>query len=357
MIEARGLTKTYQARSGVVQALDGVDLTIPDGEITAVVGHSGAGKTTFGRCVNLLERPTGGSLAIDGIDVEHLTNRERIATAQSIGTVFQGSRLLMRRTALENVMFPLGLAGLPRPIRRRRAEELLERVGLADKRDAYPRQLSGGQAQRVGIARALALSPGVLISDEATSGLDPATTDSILALIRSINAEDALTVVLITHEMDVVRAIADRVVLMESGRVVEQGRVDDLLVDPDSRLGAHLLPLRAGGTVRSGLAVFSVTYQRLDVPADWLVTASELLGAPLSLLAGSVEQLSGGSVGRLTIGVPEAVAGRAAVVLGGLGLRADHFIPAEHPAAATPPAGPAAPVAGRADRERVLVAR
>lgn len=320
-IEARALTKEFTTRTTrVVTALDSVDLEIPTGSITAVVGHSGAGKTTLGRCINLLERPSGGALLIDGVDVAQLSGRDRIAMAQSMGTIFQGSRLLLRRTALQNVMFPLELAGVPRTQRQRRAEELLARVGLADKTDTYPRQLSGGQAQRVGIARALALSPRVLISDEATSGLDPETTESILHLIREINTDDGLTVVLITHEMDVVRGIAERVVLMEAGRVVEQGRVDTLLVSPGSRLGQHLLPSRPARARHDEQVVLSVSYRRLDVPDDWLVTASQRLGAPIAILAGSVEQLPGGTAGRLTIGVPTAVVSRARAELEGLGI-------------------------------------
>lgn len=255
---------------------------------------------------------------------------------------------MMRRTALQNVMFPLELAGIPRVRRQRRAEELLERVGLAEKRDTYPRQLSGGQAQRVGIARALALSPRVLISDEATSGLDPDTTDSILRLIREINADDGLTAVLITHEMDVVRGVAERVVLMEAGRVVEQGRVDTLLVSPGSRLGRHLLPSRPARARQEEQVVLSVSYRRLDVPDDWLVTASQRLGAPIAILAGSVEQLPGGTAGRLTIGVPAAVVSRARSELEGLGIAVREPQPGRREADGDPV---------RPTDEKVLVAR
>lgn len=322
-IEARGLSKTFHGRAGVTHALVDVDLTIPTAEITAIVGHSGAGKTTFGRCVNLLERPTSGLVLIDGRNVWDLTKRERIATARTLGTIFQGSRLLRRRTALGNVLFPLELAGVPRDERVVRARRLLARVGLREKEDAYPSELSGGQAQRVGIARALALEPRVLISDEATSGLDPTSTESILELIKGIHADDGLTVVLITHEMDVVRALADRAVLFDGGRVVEQDTVGRLLADPASRLGRDLLPTRGARPRTADEAVFLVTYASGDVPADWIVAASAALGAPISVLSGSIEQLSTGSAGRLTITVPRHVAGRVPAALRRWGLTAD----------------------------------
>lgn len=321
IVQASALSKWYDTRVGAVHALREVDLTVPHGQITAVIGHSGAGKTTFGRCVNLLEAPSTGRLTLDGTDPWASSRAERIALLRRMGTVFQGSRLLTRRTALENVAYPLELAGVRRATRLKKAAELLDRVSLADKLDAYPRQLSGGQAQRVGIARALALGPELLVLDEATSGLDPATTAAILALLGRLHRDDDLTVVLITHEMEVVRALADWAVLLDRGRVVEQGAVADLVLRPGSRLGRDLLP-DPHVPVVVGQRTFTVTYRRPDVRADWLVVASTALGAPLSLLSGTVDRLAGGTAGRLTVAAPDAVADRVPGELRALGLDA-----------------------------------
>ncbi|ACZ29771.1 ABC transporter related protein [Xylanimonas cellulosilytica DSM 15894] len=320
-IEARGLVRSFRTPRGVVHALRGVDLTIPSGSITAVVGHSGAGKTTFGRCVNLLQRPDEGTLTLDGVDVWARSARDRRELTRTIGTIFQGSRLLRRRTAWENVAFPLELAGVAKVERRARALELLDRVGLSDKRDAYPSELSGGQAQRVGIARALSLAPRVLVSDEATSGLDPASTEAILGLIRDIHDDEGLTVVLITHEMEVVRAIADRAALLEDGRTSEEGPVADLLVDHGSRLGRALLPFPSSLADDAGRVQFVVTYRHGEVPGDWIVRASQALDESVELVAASVERRDAGrAFGRATIALPAEVAARVPAVLDALGL-------------------------------------
>jgi D-methionine transport system ATP-binding protein len=238
-IQIRGLRKVFP--NGVV-ALDGVDLDVAPGEILGVVGRSGTGKSTLIRCVNRLEEPTAGSIAINGEDVTRMRGAQLRATRRQIGMIFQQFNLLTSRTAIENVTLPLEIAGIGRAERRRRALELLDLVGLADRAGSYPAQLSGGQKQRVGIARALASEPSVLLSDEATSALDAETTGSVLELLRRINAELGLTVLLITHEMDVVRRVCDSVALLDAGRVVESGPLGEVVARPGSRLAGGLLP-------------------------------------------------------------------------------------------------------------------
>ena len=239
MLEISGLRKVFP--NGVV-ALDGVDLVVPRGEIVGVVGRSGTGKSTLIRCVNRLEEPTAGTISLEGEDITRMRGPQLRAARRRIGMIFQQFNLLTSRTAAENVALPLEIAGVARAERRRRAHELLDLVGLGDRTDSHPAQLSGGQKQRVGIARALASEPSLLLSDEATSALDAETTNSVLDLLRRINAELGLTVLLITHEMDVVRRACDSVALLDAGRVVEHGPLGDVVARRDSRLASGLLP-------------------------------------------------------------------------------------------------------------------
>jgi len=226
--------------------LDNVSLQIADGSIFGIVGRSGAGKSTLLRCLNLLERPTSGRILMDGQDLTRLTDKALRQQRQRIGMIFQGFNLLHSRNVADNVAVPLEIAGLPKAERAVRVEELLALVGLSDKAAAFPAQLSGGQKQRVGIARALAARPAYLLSDEATSALDPETTASILALLRDINRQLGVTIVLITHELDVVKAICDSAVSLAAGRVVESGTLLQLQADPSSRLGRSLAPSLQG---------------------------------------------------------------------------------------------------------------
>lgn len=234
MIELRHLSKTYPSsgKNPAVKALEDVNLTIEDGEIFGIIGLSGAGKSTLVRCVNLLERPTAGRVLIDGLDFAALPPRQVRKERQKIGMIFQQFNLLWSRTVAGNVAFPLEIAGVPTDECRERVAELLELVGLGEKKEAYPAQLSGGQKQRVGIARALANHPRVLLSDEATSALDPETTSSILALLKKINQELGLTVVIITHEMAVIKEICDRVAVIDDSRIVETGTTLELFTSP-----------------------------------------------------------------------------------------------------------------------------
>ncbi|KAF1031039.1 MAG: Methionine import ATP-binding protein MetN [Pseudomonas sp.] len=240
MIVVEQVSKTYA--SGQPPALDNVSLQIADGSIFGIVGRSGAGKSTLLRCLNLLERPSAGRILIDGVDLAALDDKQLRQQRQRIGMIFQGFNLLHARNVADNVAVPLEIAGVPKAARAARVAELLELVGLSDKARAFPSQLSGGQKQRVGIARALAARPDYLLSDEATSALDPETTASILALLRTINRQLGVTIVLITHELEVVKAICDSAVSMANGRVLESGSLVQLQADPSSNLGRSLAP-------------------------------------------------------------------------------------------------------------------
>ena len=225
MIEIKDLSKSFQTADGRVEALRKVNLTVGDGDIYGIIGMSGAGKSTLVRCINMLERPTEGSVWMDGRDLGSLSETELRSVRRKVTMIFQGFNLLMQRTCLKNICFPLELEGVDKAEAKKRALELLELVGLPDKANAYPAQLSGGQQQRIAIARALATEPKVLLCDEATSALDPKTTHSILELIRDINQRLGITVIIITHQMSVVEDICSHVAILDNGEVVEEGTV------------------------------------------------------------------------------------------------------------------------------------
>ena len=224
-----------------MDALKDVSLSIPDGDIFGIIGMSGAGKSTLVRCINMLERPSSGSVIIDGCDLGTLSEKGLREVRREISMVFQGFHLLMQRTCLKNVCFPLELAGVSKQEAKAKALELLDIVGLKDKANAYPAQLSGGQQQRVAIARALATDPKVLLCDEATSALDPTTTNSILELIRSINEKLGITVVIITHQMSVVEQVCKHVAILDGGSVAEQGEVAEVFAHPKSPAARRLV--------------------------------------------------------------------------------------------------------------------
>ncbi|MDG5472858.1 methionine ABC transporter ATP-binding protein [Jeotgalibacillus sp. ET6] len=235
MIQFSSVSKTYGSGKDAVQALSGIDLTIETGEIYGVIGFSGAGKSSLIRCVNLLERPTEGTIKIHGKDLTSLSKKEVRQTRKDIGMIFQHFNLLNSKTVYHNVAMPLLLSGEEKKKVSQRVADLLDFVGLGDKADQYPDQLSGGQKQRVGIARALATNPSILLCDEATSALDPETTQSILELLRKVNKEYKITILMITHEMGVIREICDKVAVLESGSIIEQGTVFDVFTDPQHR--------------------------------------------------------------------------------------------------------------------------
>ena len=234
MIEIRGLFQTYPGPQGPVEALRGIDLHIPPGEVFGIIGRSGAGKSSLVRTINLLNRPTAGAVIVNGRDLTKLSDAELRAARRDIGMVFQHFNLLHSRTVYDNAALPLELIGMSRSDIRARVQPLLELVGLTALADRYPAQIRGGQKQRVGIARALATSPELLLADESTSALDPETTQEVLGLLRRVNRELGITIVLITHEMDVVRAVADRVAVMDGGRVVETGTTAEVFAHPQA---------------------------------------------------------------------------------------------------------------------------
>ena len=252
MIELKNLSKSFETADGTVNALKNVNLTINNGDIYGIIGMSGAGKSTLVRCINMLERPTEGSVLIDGRDLGALSEKELRGVRRNITMIFQSFNLLMQRTCLKNICFPLELSGMKRADAKKRAMELLEIVGLPDKANAYPAQLSGGQKQRIAIARALTTNPEVLLCDEATSALDPKTTHSILELIREINKKTGITVVIITHQMSVIEEICDRVAILDEGVVVEEGDVGTVFSDPQSDAAKRLVFPDGAETVISG---------------------------------------------------------------------------------------------------------
>jgi len=236
MIELKNITKNFHQKNRVVSALSDVSLKVPQGKIFGVIGTSGAGKSTLIRCVNLLERPTSGEIIVDGKSLLQLSNAQLAIERRQIGMIFQHFNLLSSRTVFENVAFPLELVGASKDAIRTRVFELLELVGLAEKANDYPASLSGGQKQRVAIARTLASNPKVLLCDEATSALDPATTRSILNLLKDINRRLNITILLITHQMEVVKSICDEVAVISHGKLIEQGSVGEIFADPKHEL-------------------------------------------------------------------------------------------------------------------------
>ena len=241
MIEINQVNKVFYQGSKEIPALVDINLHIPQGEIFGVIGSSGAGNRSLIRCVKMLEAPTSGSVLVDGLDLTKLSSKELGQARRNIGMIFQHFNLLSSRTVFDNVALPLELAQTPTSEIEQRVTELLDLVGLADKRDTYPANLSGGQKQRVAIARALASKPKVLLCDEATSALDPATTKSILELLKTINQQLNLTILIITHEMDVVKNICDKVAIIGDGRLVEQGLVSDIFAHPKTELAQEFI--------------------------------------------------------------------------------------------------------------------
>ena len=305
MITVRDLTKVYYQGNREVRALDGVSLTVPEGSIHGIIGHSGAGKSTLVRCLTMLDKPSSGQVEINGVDLTAARSDALRKARRRIGLVFQQANLFDSRTIADNVAYPLEIIGAPKARTREKVTELLGLVGLADAGAAYPAQLSGGMRQRVGIARALATDPDVLLFDEPTSALDPKTTDEILDLILSLKGRDGLAVLVITHEMHVVKRICDSVSLLDGGRIVESGPLVEVVDSLDSRLAEALLgipqhaPLDAvGGTYVDVLSSGS----RAAMPV--VAHTSHVVGAELNIVAGSVEHLAGTTFSHLRISVP-----------------------------------------------------
>ena len=307
IIEIRGLRKTFGQGEAAVTALDGIDLSIEKGEIFGIIGLSGAGKSTLMRCMNLLETPTEGTVRVDGQDITTLSPKELRKARQSITMIFQGFNLLMQRSALDNICFPLELSGTPRKEAVARARELLKVVGLEGREGAYPAQLSGGQKQRVAIARALATNPKVLLCDEATSALDPTTTQSILALLQELNRTLGVTVVIITHEMKVVEQICGRVAILAESHVVEEGKVSEVFRHPKTAAARQLL-MPGSETARETLAhgrAYRITFD--GSTAEQPVVSGMVLscGEPVNILFADMKNIEGKTYGQMLLQLPE----------------------------------------------------
>lgn len=325
MIELRDLTKCFPGPGGDVPVLRGVSLSVRRGEIFGVIGKSGAGKSTLIRCVNVLERPTSGEVWVGGREISALSGGALREARREMGMVFQHFNLLASRTAFHNVCLPLELAGVPRAKCAAQALPLLELVGLADKRDRYPAELSGGEKQRVGIARALASRPQVLLCDEATSALDPETTKSILALLRDVSSRLGLTVLLITHEMEVIRSVCHRVAVLDGGVVAEEGKVFDVFTAPRTPVARAFvrdlidrelppdLRERLRGAPGLGLRpVLRIVFTGPGAREPVLSEAVRRFGVLFNLLQGSFDHIQGAAYGNVVaevIGEERAVAG------------------------------------------------
>ena len=323
MIQLSHIEKTYDSPSGPVKALKGIDLTIERGEIFGIIGLSGAGKSTLIRCINMLERPTAGKVIVDGQDITARSEKELRKARKNIGMIFQHFNLLSSATVYDNIAFPLRLSHTPEEEIKKKVLPLLDLVGLADKAHQYPSQLSGGQKQRVGIARALASEPKVLLCDEATSALDPQTTRSILELIQDINRKLSLTVVVITHEMQVIKDICDKVAVIENGVIAEQGTVLEVFTNPQkpitkdfiSVLLSNELPaaFRGGEVSKTPLpgAYLLLRLTFIGESADDPVLAGMIRKFPeieVTMLFGNLDQIKSTPFGRMIIGItgPEA---------------------------------------------------
>jgi D-methionine transport system ATP-binding protein len=325
MIALHGIDKVFAAgnQHPPVVALAGIDLAVGHGDVFGIIGPSGAGKSTLIRVINMLERPTAGRVVVGGVDMTTLDGPALRAARRSIGMIFQHFNLLSLRTVFDNVALPLELAGLTHRERMARIEPLLELVGLTDKRDRYPAELSGGQKQRVGIARALASNPKVLLCDEATSALDPETTRAILRLLADINRRLGLTIVLITHEMSVIKEICDRVAVLENGRIVEQGRVFDLFVRPQAEITRRFVAAVVGAELPEPLArrivpeagpgsatVLRIIFHGETATEPLISVASRRFGVDLNILHGRIDAIQDAPFGTLVVaasGTPGAV--------------------------------------------------
>ncbi len=311
IIQIKGLTKHFGGGESQVAALEDINISIEAGEIFGVIGLSGAGKSTLVRCVNLLERPTEGTVIVDGRDMTALSQRELREARKSIGMIFQSFNLLMQRTCLKNICFPLEMAGVKPAEAQRRAVELLELVGLPDKASAYPAQLSGGQKQRVAIARTLATNPKVLLCDEATSALDPKTTRDILRLIQDINRRLGITVVVITHDMKVIEAICSRVAILDHGHMAETGTVEEVFANPRSEAGRRLVypdgaPLELlPQTVQEGSErVIRVAFNGGTAYQPLIASLAIDCGVKANILGADTRNVGGRAFGTMLLGLP-----------------------------------------------------
>lgn len=315
MIELKHINKSYD---GHITALSDVNLTIQDGEIFGIIGQSGAGKSTLIRCINMLEPPTSGEVIINGKDMTKLSNKELREERKHIGMIFQHFNLLSSRTVYKNVAFPLELANVPKEEQEKKIMDILDLVGLTEYKDKYPAQLSGGQKQRVGIARAIVTNPPVLLSDEATSALDPETVKSILQLLKDINRKLHITIIMITHQMEVIKQIADRVAVIEKGKIIEESSVVDLFTNPKTETSKKFIGSVISNEIPDALKHMNITKEKLH-PEDSLAIRLSFRGdvtdepivanlirkydLDVSILYGNIDYIHGVPFGKLIVTV------------------------------------------------------
>ena len=308
-IEIRNLTKTFEIKGRAVHALKNINLSIEQGDIFGIIGMSGAGKSTLVRSINYLEKPTEGQVLIDGVDLAELSEKQLRKKRSEIGMIFQNFNLLEQKNVLDNICFPLEIAGMKRREARKRAAELLKTVNLEEKAKAYPSQLSGGQKQRVAIARALATNPKILLCDEATSALDPQTTAAILKLLKEINETLGITIIIITHQMSVVTEICKRVAIIDSGNLVEEGQVEKIFENPQSDAAKELIsgkmirytPVQNLDAERKIRIVFQENSAFEPVISNIILTYQ----VPVNILKADTKNVSGKAVGEMILGLPE----------------------------------------------------
>lgn len=312
MIELKNITKTYINENVEIRALKETNLSFQKGEIIGIIGYSGAGKSTLLRCINLLERPTSGEVIIDGVNLNKLGDKELRDTRKKIGMVFQHFNLMKSMTVAENIAYPLKGTGLSKDGINKRVDELLELINLKDKKENYPSQLSGGQKQRVGIARALANKPSIILCDEATSALDPETTVSILKLLKRINQELGVTIILITHQMEVIKEICDRVIVMENGEVKEQGDIVKIFSQPKAKITKRFLSTIFGNEnkindylenipIKSNEHIIKLSYIGDNTDAAYISKLSREQKIDASILFGNIEIIKNIPIGNLIV--------------------------------------------------------
>ncbi|MDY4899130.1 MAG: ATP-binding cassette domain-containing protein [Eubacteriales bacterium] len=306
MIEIKGLTKTYHSSSGDTTAIRDINLTIEDGDIFGIIGLSGAGKSTLVRCINFLERPTAGSVVFGGVELGQLDDAGLRAIRKKMSMIFQSFNLLSQRTALKNVTYPLEISGVKHADAVKRARELLALVGLEDKQNSYPSQLSGGQKQRVAIARALATDPQVLLCDEATSALDPNTTRQVLELLKRINAEMGVTIIIITHEMRVIEQICNRVAVIDQSHIVEQGSVKDIFLSPKSKIARELiLPKSEAVSQVSGKTCLRIAFDGNSAFEPVISNLTLECHTAVNILGADTKNIDGRAYGQMIIQLPD----------------------------------------------------
>ena len=314
IIEIKNLSKTFGNGENQVAALQDVNLQVMPGDIFGIIGLSGAGKSTLVRCINLLERPDEGKVLFHGKNLMAVSEKELRLQRRKISMIFQSFNLLDQRTNLDNICFPLELAGTPKKEARKRAMELLETVGLPDKANAYPVQLSGGQKQRIAIARALASNPEVLLCDEATSALDPQTTASILKLLQQINRERGITVIIITHQMSVIEQICHRVAILDHGEVAEVGSVEDVFNNPRSKAGRRLVSPNLALPLTDAVPIARIAFNGNTSSDPIIASVAMDLGVKVSIMGADTRNVDGRAFGTMLISLPDDIKERRKVL-------------------------------------------